>query len=248
MPEPDDPNQAPAGDGDLELRAATQCEETPAQKEAPMEIHPIHGPVLTLREFFVHLTIITLGILIALSLESLLEWRHHRSLVREARENLTREIARNKKLIDDNLAAIRLGEKQLNQIIETMERFERNRNLHGHWDLTYGFTFKSPHSTNWDTANRSGAINYMSYSEVEQYTEIYDQQQELVGLSHQALAPLAQLGFMNVVFHKDLKNLPNQDLEEIERIANEALVIEQALEGAAQELHDDYEKFHGSPQ
>ena len=36
----------------------------------------------------VHLGIVTVGILIALSFEGALEWSHHRELVREARQNL----------------------------------------------------------------------------------------------------------------------------------------------------------------
>ena len=45
-----------------------------------MDIHPPSGPVHSFRDFCLHLLTVILGILIALSLEGLIEWRHHRSL------------------------------------------------------------------------------------------------------------------------------------------------------------------------
>jgi hypothetical protein len=247
MAEPENPAQADEGKKTrAESGSAGLPQGTPVEKEASMEIHPIHGPVLTLREFFVHLTIITLGILIALSLEGLLEWQHHRSLLREARENLAREISHNQKVIEEDLANIRQSEEQLNQIVETMQKIEKERPRSLNGSLVYRLSFGAPYSTSWNTANRSGALSYMSYDEVEKYTEIYDQQQDVIRLSQQALGPLAQLSMLNVVFAKDLKNVSDKDLEEIQRIANDALVIDQALEGASKALSDDYAKVISS--
>src|ERR1044071_518176 len=62
-----------------------------------MEIHAPEKPILTLKETIVHLAIVTAGILIALSLEGLVERQHHRSLVREARANIATEIQDNRK-------------------------------------------------------------------------------------------------------------------------------------------------------
>ena len=61
-----------------------------------MEIHAPHKPILTLKEAASHLVIVTVGILIALSLEGLLERQRHHALVREARANVTIELTGNK--------------------------------------------------------------------------------------------------------------------------------------------------------
>ncbi len=53
-----------------------------------MDIHGPQGPIQSVKHFFLHLLTITIGILIALSLEGIVEWAHHRSLVSEARMNL----------------------------------------------------------------------------------------------------------------------------------------------------------------
>ena len=63
---------------------------------APVEIHPPHSAAHSIKEFFLQLLTITAGVLIALSIEGLLEWNHHRMLVREAKEMIGREIADNK--------------------------------------------------------------------------------------------------------------------------------------------------------
>ena len=62
-----------------------------------MDIHAPDHPVLTLKQAAVHLAIVTAGVLIALSFEGVLQWSHHRALVREAKANLTTELQTNKK-------------------------------------------------------------------------------------------------------------------------------------------------------
>ena len=49
-----------------------------------LEVHPPSEPVHGWRDFFIHLATITIGLLIALSLEGCVEFWHHRSLVHEA--------------------------------------------------------------------------------------------------------------------------------------------------------------------
>ncbi|MGB6110982.1 MAG: hypothetical protein WBG35_07645, partial [Acidobacteriaceae bacterium] len=58
-----------------------------------MDIEPPHGPIETWRDFFVHLVIITLGLLIALALEGVVGYIHERHLVHEANANITFEKA-----------------------------------------------------------------------------------------------------------------------------------------------------------
>lgn len=62
-----------------------------------MEIHPPHGAVRSLKQFLEELVTITAGILIALALEGLVNWRHHRTLAREARANVLSEVRENQR-------------------------------------------------------------------------------------------------------------------------------------------------------
>ncbi len=72
-----------------------------------MDIEPPHGPVETWRDFFVHLVIITLGLLIALALEGIVGYIHERHLVHEANANITSEMHDNQKEVEDSVKAAR---------------------------------------------------------------------------------------------------------------------------------------------
>ncbi len=62
-----------------------------------MEIHPPHAAARSLKDFFLQLLTITVGVLIALSIEGIVEWRHHRMLVRDAKAMIALEISDNRK-------------------------------------------------------------------------------------------------------------------------------------------------------
>ena len=64
-----------------------------------LDVHVPHEKIHGLRDFFLHLFTITIGLLIALSLEGCVEWQHHRHLVREAEAALHDEIENNAKQV-----------------------------------------------------------------------------------------------------------------------------------------------------
>ena len=70
-----------------------------------MYIEPPHGPVETWRDFFVYLVIITLGLLIALSLEGIVGYVHERHLVHEANTTITTGMHHNQKDVQDSVKA-----------------------------------------------------------------------------------------------------------------------------------------------
>ena len=75
-----------------------------------VEVHPPHAAAHSLREFLAQLGTITAGVLIALSIEGLLEWNHYRTL-REAKATIDLEIADNKKELDGVPRAPRAGRR-----------------------------------------------------------------------------------------------------------------------------------------
>src|SRR4029078_8288482 len=109
-----------------------------AREGVLMEIHAPHGPVKSLREFLVHLAIITIGVLIALSLEGCTEWVHHRSLVREARANIASELRDNKAEIDRLLSNMSNMGGQLEVALKVIEELRaRGKTDAKHFSLTY---------------------------------------------------------------------------------------------------------------
>ena len=85
-----------------------------------MEIHAPEGPVLTLEQSVVHLAIVTAGVVIALSLEGLVESSHQRSLVREASANLTSELQPNQQELERFIGKIEPMRTKLLHAIEVI--------------------------------------------------------------------------------------------------------------------------------
>ena len=115
---------------------------------------------------------IVLGILIALGLESALEYRHHRHLVAEAKENLAHEIADNKRVVDSVLASLKTQEGDLRNAL----RWAREMRTLGKTDIhemRLGFQIPSLSTASWRTAEVTGALGHMTYAEVKSYSEIY---------------------------------------------------------------------------
>lgn len=92
-----------------------------------MDVHPPHGPIRSWKDFTLHLLTITIGLLIALTLEAAVESLHHRHMVRDARANLRREIAENHKLYAENLGSLQAKLVQLERNIEQLRDLRAGR-------------------------------------------------------------------------------------------------------------------------
>jgi hypothetical protein len=161
-----------------------------------MEIHPPERPIHSIKDFLLALTTITVGVLIALSLEGLLEWNHNWSLVREARETITREITDNKKEMDGQLAGLDARRSDLdnaprlaNELLNAKQSDIRKINL--------VLSFAELNSASWQSAERTGALGHMDYAEVQKYSGLYElqnlfavQQRQSLGRVASALAAL----------------------------------------------------------
>jgi hypothetical protein len=149
-----------------------------------MEIHAPHQPILTLKEALVHLCIVTVGILIALSLEGALTWREHRTLVRETRARLHDEIVGNQKSIQNVLTSLDPAKKKFGHAIDVMSDLSASGNASeaatvfadGTTNVASGLSFAFFNTAGYSTAEVTGALGLMDYSEVLRYADTYDLQ------------------------------------------------------------------------
>ena len=141
-----------------------------------MDIEPPHGPVETWKDFFIHLVIITLGLLIALALEGLVGYVHERNLVHEANSNITSEMRDNQKELAGTIKSNLQYQQDMRHLIGLMEQLKKGLNLHGSVSLT--FNRVDLNTASWKTAAATGAIGFMRYRDVKRYEDIYDLQQD----------------------------------------------------------------------
>jgi hypothetical protein len=204
-----------------------------------MEIHPPHGAIHSVKDFLIHLLAITIGLLLALTLESTVEWIHHRRLAHEAEANLRTEIADNQREIAQVLQELPGSQKRLETIVSAMRQFEVKRNTPIH-NLSYSYVLHTLSVTSWNTTNSTGAISYMEYAKAKQYTEVYGDQQMFLSMQERLVGSFEPLGVLPVMMDRDPKRITDVQLLEIERAASVALVNVQALENLAKDLNENY--------
>jgi hypothetical protein len=150
-----------------------------------LDVHAPHGKVHGTKDFFVHLFTITIGLLIALSLEGVVEWRHHRNLVHEASAGLRSEIDKNTARIDSLRQQISAEQKELDQDLDALEVLRAHPEQHK--EMSFTFRLQGFEDTAWKTAQTTGAFAYMSYQDAREYSRIYDTQSEIYKAQQQVM-------------------------------------------------------------
>jgi hypothetical protein len=165
-----------------------------------LDVHPPTEPIHKWRDFFVHLTTITIGLLIALSLEGCVEWRHHRHLVHEAEASLQLEIAANARELQSALNNVRDEQKVLRDDVVILRKIIANPKVPNQESPKINFNIPAFDDVSWKTAQSTGALSYMPYEQAHEYSDIYDQQNEVYAAEHQGArdAILSVAPFMNL--------------------------------------------------
>ena len=175
-----------------------------------MEIHSPEKPILTIKEAAVHLLIVTVGILIALSLEGIVEYVHHRTIVREAREIMRQEIESNRSELDKSLAHIKDAQmKDMTHGIEIMQALSAHQAADLRMNINYQTA--SLRSTGRATAELMGAFAYMDYKEVRSWAGVYDTQEEF--LRTQSAGHAEGVAAFSFLVKRDLQKTPSAQLD-----------------------------------
>ena len=152
-----------------------------------IDVHPPTEPVHGWRDFLVHLITITIGLVIALSLEGCVEWQHHRHLVREAEASLQGEIKTNAGNIAGALDDVRKEQASLKGDIEILQRIIANPKVKNYENFTVGLRVRTFEDVSWKTAQSTGAVGYMPYEQAHEYANLYSQQDEIYVAEQQAV-------------------------------------------------------------
>lgn len=196
-----------------------------------MEIDLPRAPIESVKDFFLHIFTITVGILIALGLEQSLEAYHHYQLANEARANIVSEIRDNKREVDNGVRGATKLNQQYRHALEMMDLFIKHKPL-ANESMTLVYPITQLSSTSWSTAQSTGALSFMNYQEVKDFSGAYALQEELRNQEQQQFQTyeLALSGIAN----GGPGNMSGQELQaskqEIKRTMAALYVIEQ-LEG-----------------
>lgn len=144
---------------------------TPLQEPAPMlEVHPLHEAIHTWKGFVIHIATIVVGLLIAVGLERTVEYIHHRQQLREAREELSRELQDNRRILAKNSDAV----KKFKTVLDAdMAQLRAAQDSHtpaiSKLDYSWAGVFW-PQDGAWQTLSQNGSFGLMSHEELKKYT------------------------------------------------------------------------------
>jgi hypothetical protein len=157
-----------------------------------LDVHAPHQSPLGIRDFFIHLLTITIGLLIALGLEAGAEAVHHRHQRIEAESTIRLEIEANRKKLLDMQPGMGDEHKNLLAALHYLEarRDGKPANATG---ISLGFRESPLRNTAWQTALSTGIVSYMDYDKVQVLSGAYQEQQLFQASEERALEHLEQL-------------------------------------------------------
>jgi hypothetical protein len=135
-----------------------------SERRLELDIEGPQSPIHSIRDFGIHIATVTIGILIALSLEALIEAHHDHMLVEHARDDFRSEFQGNRTALMKDLKAGAATKTELEALIA----YGQNR-LAGKKaalpQLASTRSFTQIHSTAWDTATATQAVIHLPFKE-----------------------------------------------------------------------------------
>jgi hypothetical protein len=157
-----------------------------------IDVHHPHEPIHGWRDFLLHLATITIGLLIALSLEGLVEWQHHRHLVHEAEASLHAEIQGNANRLPSIIADLHKHENELKNDITVLQYIQQNhKKPEPYSGFNLSFSFQEFADAGWKTAQSTNALSYMPYARADEYGLVYGIQANFLAAQQQAMRDTA---------------------------------------------------------
>jgi len=146
-----------------------------------MDVHPPQGGIHTWRDFWIHLGTITIGLLIAISLEQSVEWMHRVHEQHVLQGELRDEGKENLNAVKGDIDRLRF---QRNGMV--MRRKDVQQMIAGGGKLKLPFrvippsgTITLPSESAWDSAKASGKVALLPDSESDVYAFLYLQNEWL---------------------------------------------------------------------
>ena len=208
-----------------------------------LDVHPPHDSLHGLRDFLIHLFTITVGLLIALSLEGAVEWQHHRHLVHDAEASMTGEIKSNAGGMAESLNDLHKGQESLKHDVIVLNGVIKTGKMPEHASMEIVFHIHTFDALSWTTAQTTGALAYMPYDRAEEFADIYKAQDELAASEQSAArdAAVALAPFLN----QDASEPPVTSAqaaemkEKIETLQGQLLIVDSFMKS----LDGHYKKF-----
>ena len=136
------------------------------------EVHPSHAAIRTWRDFFVHITTIVLGLLIAIGLEQSVEYVHRRHQLQEARRELLKEVQENQRIVEFDIESMKKATVALDANMAVLRTQQSSRSAIPR-TLNYSWEPWDTRDGSWQAAKQNGSLSLMPHDELRRYAHVY---------------------------------------------------------------------------
>ena len=178
----------------------------------------------TASDYFFSFITITAGVLIALLINGMVEWNNNRALVAQARQTIADEVRGNKKDLDSTLTGMADDVKQFDNALKFANDLLTSRRT-SISELKLHLNLADVTAAGWHSAERTGALSHMPYTEVQRYSLLYDLQDLY---TEQQRALLGQLAAASSILSGDF-NPDNPNPKDLEDFRNRVLQLRSHL-------------------
>ena len=208
-----------------------------------LDVHALSQRIHGLKDFSLHILTITIGLLIALSLESFVEGIHHRDTLNAAKDSMHGEIVHNAQQLTGIRTQIAAEEKTLDDDLVVLLKFrDKTADADGHEKLDFTFESTQLDDAAWKTAQTAGAFTYMPYVQAQEFSGIYGVQDDFRKAQQQVNESVLDAAAVVANLPDGAKPTDAETLTTIDRvrIARMHLIFLQALSETMERSYQGY--------
>ena len=192
-----------------------------------MDLHVPEGPVRSIKDFLLHIVIVTIGILIALGLEQLVEAHNRARLAHEAVDGFTRELTSDGEQLRDILKTNPKVRAQVAEWIANLSSANPAK-----MDKYPAVHFDDLSTASWDTAMATHALAELPYEQAHRYAGAYDALRVIAELQRRALADWQDLHAFGLDPSAMTPDQRRTLIERLRRYEADTIVLDSAGENA----------------
>ena len=185
-----------------------------------MDLHAPEGPIRSVKDFLMHIVIVTIGILIALGLEQAVEAHHRSVLVHATLDGFEKELTVDETQLDEIIAAMAKLRAQIQAELTNLSAVAPQ-------PFQYvGISYDPISTASWDTAVATQALSHLSFEQAHLYAEAFDFLRLFDQIERQGMAHWEETG----AFGDDVKAMTQEErhalIERLRRYQNYTLTVD----------------------
>jgi hypothetical protein len=197
-------------------------------------------------EWLFQLTTITIGVLIALSFDAVLQWNSNRELVEEALATIALEVADNRRAIEQHVATFEQRSAKIDVVFKVIAELDAGAEPTV-GQIDFAFAFPTLSDAAWQSAERTGALTLLEYAEVQRLAQLYALQALVTDNLKPALTTLNQVATLLGPTMDQPSEASPMVRDALRTRLHEVRAHQLLDDQLGRQLLDAYKKYEGTP-